>query len=159
MTHLGVPRLKRRLSINTLTETLEDQELQSISLSRTLNKVENELKEVQEKIISQGKQQDDLEYLITEAKDLIVLTKNRIEENLRMVKKAKEYEAMIEANGRDVVSLENKKLNDKIENSKEEFRKFRIEFSDNVTQIKTRIAKYDYYCEQKSQNPVSQEIC
>jgi len=32
----------------------------------------------------------------------------------------------------------------------EELRKFRIEFHDNLKQIKTRLAKYEYYNEQRS---------
>eukprot|EP00833_Pecoramyces_ruminatium_P007508 jgi/Orpsp1_1/1181540/evm.model.c7180000077589.1 len=99
MSLLGVPRLKRRLSINTLTETLDDQESQCGNLTRKLNKVENELKEIHEKVISEGKQQNDLEILVQEATELINKVKQRIEENYQMVMRAKEDDAKLEANG------------------------------------------------------------
>ncbi|KAG4108585.1 hypothetical protein H8356DRAFT_6987 [Neocallimastix lanati (nom. inval.)] len=151
MSLLGIPKLKRRLSINTLTETLDDQELQCRSLTRRLNKVEEQLKDVHAKVISKGKQYDDLEILIQEAGQIIEETRKKIEENYQMVIRAKADEDKLNANGgRDVVSLENKKLCDKIDNSMEELRKFRIEFHDNLKQIKTRLAKYEYYNEQRS---------
>jgi len=99
MSFLGVPKLRRRLSINTLTETLDDQELQCGGLTRRLNKVEEELKEIHEKIISEGKQKDDLEILIQEATEIIDKTRKNIEENHQMVIKAKEDEVKLEANG------------------------------------------------------------
>jgi len=54
-------------------------------------------------------------------------------------------------NNKDVISLENKKLKDTIEGTKEDFRKFRIEFHDSYKQIKTRIAKYEHYSDPKNQ--------
>ncbi|OUM65578.1 hypothetical protein PIROE2DRAFT_7420 [Piromyces sp. E2] len=148
---LGVPKLKRRLSINTLTETIDDQLLQCDNLRRKLNKVQTQLNEIREKVHSEGKQKPQLEILIIEAQEIINNTGKEIDEKNIMVKKAEELDAKLEANGRDVVSLENKKLNDKIEGSKEEFRKFRIDFHDNLKQIKTRLAKYEYYSEHYEQ--------
>ncbi|ORX49731.1 hypothetical protein BCR36DRAFT_583786 [Piromyces finnis] len=142
---LGVPKLKRRLSINTLTETVNDQVLQCDNLRKKLYQVKKQLNEIHEKVLSEKKQQNDFEVLYKEAQDLIEKTDKRIKENYNMVKQSVELDAKLEANGRDVVSIENKKLNDKIECSKEEFRKFRIEFHDNLKQIKIKLAKYEYY--------------
>jgi len=105
MSLLGVPQLKRRLSINTLTETLDDQELQCGNLTRKLNKLQSQLNEAHEKVISEGNQQDDLEVLINEAQEIIDTTRAKIEEKLKMVKKAEELDAKLEANGRGMSIL------------------------------------------------------
>jgi len=97
---LGVPQLKRRLSINTLTETINDQLLQVENLKRKLNKVQNQLDETREKVHSKGKPKPELEVLIKEAQDIINETRDKIEEKRIMVKKAEELDAKLEANGR-----------------------------------------------------------